>query len=623
MTKIAFASDPNTTDATLTLRLLATSDLHMQLIAYDYANDRTTSGDSLARLASVIRQARSEAQVANAICLLVDNGDTLQGTPLGGYLVDHPVAAHPMIAAMNALGYDALGIGNHDFDHGLDHLSHCLAQSKAPVLCANLRSGKLPMVQGFTVLERSCTTSLGVAHTLRIGIVSVLPQQTAAWNRHQLEGQAEVDPPLPALSAAVAAARAAGADVIIVLAHMGIAQFDEGEDAQNQIAEVARVKGVDAVVAGHTHLRFPGPDHGDVTGIDCDTGMIGDVPVVMPGCSASELGVIDLSLSQTGPQTGWRICARASVLRKPDGASATDRTIETLVQDAHDKTRAHLRQPVAALSRPMHSYFALAQPSPIPAMIAAAKRLAIERAVAGTEMAQLPLLAAVATTATGGFDGPENFVSLPAGQLERRHIAGLIPYANQVWAVRASGARLRDWLERSALLFNVLCRDVPDQMLVDPKVPGFRFDAIYGLTYQIDLASPPRFDAAGRAISGAAGRVRDIRWQGAPLDPDQEFLVAVTDHRAGGGGAFRAFNDADTMVRDELALDQALIDYLKDPDCAVEPACDPWHFKSGTGMSAFLHTAPDALNHLGDIARMRPEACGYSADGFIRLRLHL
>lgn len=623
MTKITYVSDPDAASSTVELRLLATSDLHMQLIAYDYANDQNTTGDSFARLATVIREARSEAESNDAICLLMDNGDTLQGTPVGGYLADHPLPTHPMIAAMNALNYDVIGIGNHDFDHGLDHLSQCLNQSHAAIVCANLRSSKLPMLRTFCLLKRKLVTSNGVEQTLRIGVVSVLPRQTASWNRHQLEGAAEIDAPMSSLAAAVADARSAGADIVICLAHMGIAQFDEGEDAQNQAIEVAQINGIDAVIAGHTHLRFPGPDHSGVSGIDCETGMIGNVPVVMPGSSASELGVIDLTLHHDPKDQSWRVGVRSSSLRRSTSALAVDRAIETLVQDAHDKTRAHLGQPVAALSHPMHSYFALAQPSQIPAMIAAAKRLVIKKAVAGTALADLPLLAAVATTATGGFDGPENFVALPAGQLERRHIAGLVPYANQVWAVKASGARIEGWLERSALLFNVLNRNVPDQMLVDPKVPGFRYDAIYGLTYQLDLTRPCRFDAAGQPVKGASGRVTDICYEGTPVHPDAEFLVAVTDHRAGGGGTFRPFNDAETVVREELALDQALIDFLQQPEAHGERYSDPWRFKPTSGLSAFLHTAPDALNYLPDIAYMRPEACGYSPDGFIRLRLHL
>ncbi|WP_299502265.1 5'-nucleotidase C-terminal domain-containing protein [uncultured Roseobacter sp.] len=623
MTKITGISESNASDVRVRLRVLATSDLHMQLVAYDYVNDQKTGSDSLVQLATIIRQAQSEARETGAMCLLVDNGDTLQGTPMGGHLAMHPGLKHPMAAAMNDLGYDAIGIGNHDCDHGLAYLARCLDQFDAPAISANLRSDALPELRTHIVLEKNVPGLGNTEDVLRVGIVSALPRQTASWNRHQLEGQAQVADPIPALEEAIAAAKAEGADIVVALAHMGIAQFDEGDDAQNQTAEVAQLKNVDAVVAGHTHLKFPGPDHSGVNGVDCENGMINGTPVVMPGCSASELGVIDLDLHRPARGGSWQVTERAAALRHPTKETVDDRAVEALAQEAHVQTRTYLSQPVATLAGPMHSYFALAHPSHVPAMMAEAKRFAIQQAIIGTELADLPLIAAVATPATGGFDGPENFVSLPAGQLRRRHIAGLIPYSNQVWAVKASGARLSGWLERSALLFNVLSADTPDQMLVDPKVPGFRYDALYGLTYEIDLTQPSRFDAAGRPVEGAPGRVGDIRWQGEPVHPDQEFLVAVTDHRAGGGGTFRAFSDNNIVVRNDAPLSQALIEYLKNPDYHVVRSAAPWRFKADLGLRAFLHTAPDALNHLHDIAHLRPEACGYTRDGFVRLRLHL
>lgn len=605
------------------VRVLATSDLHMQLIAYDYVRDRQTGGDSLARLATLIRTAQDEAAERGAICLLVDNGDTLQGTPLGVHIATHRVTPHPMVMAMNTLGYDAVGLGNHDFDHGIDHLADCMSEFEAPVICSNLTSDRLPGLIPCHMLERALPASPNEIEVLRIGVVSALPQQTASWNRHHLDDTARVSPALAALRTTVQQVKSEGADIVIALAHMGIAQFDEGDDAQNQAIDVAGLDGVDAVIAGHTHLRFPGPDHSDVPRIDCTGGLISGKPVVMPGSSAAYLGIIDLELFKPSYGAGWQVTDQLVSLRALRPGVAEEPDIATLAKEAHLATRAHLATPVAHIAAPMHSYFALAKPSPVTALMAAAKQHAIAETVRGTDLADLPLLAAAATPATGGFEGPENYISLPAGQLERRHVAGLIPYANQVWAVKANGARIAGWLERSSLLFNVLHPEAKDQMLVDPHVPGFRYDAIYGLNYQIDLTAAPRFDTAGRAIDGAPGRVSDITWRGQPVHADQEFLVAVTDHRAGGGGAFRPFEDDDIVVREDAPLDQALIDYLATTNCQAVRSAIPWRFAPTDGVSAILHTAPDALNHLADIAQMWPETCGYTEDGFIRLRLHL
>ncbi|MGZ2259220.1 5'-nucleotidase C-terminal domain-containing protein [Roseobacter sp. A03A-229] len=621
--KTTAATPSETTVTEARLRILATSDLHMQLIAYDYVKDRQTGGDSLARLATLINAARAEAEAEGALCLLLDNGDTLQGNPLGSFLAHNRVTPHPMIAAMNALRYDAAGLGNHDFDHGIAHLAQCMAEFDAPVVCSNMMSSALPRLKRSVVLDRSLPGAPATAAPLRVGIVSALPHQTATWNRRHLDASARIDPPLDAMKRTVDALRSDGADLVIALAHMGIARFDEGDDPQNQVAEVCALPGVDAVIGGHTHLRFPGPDHQTAAGTDWKTGLIAGTPAVMPGSGASDLGVIDLTLHRTGPDASWTIATRTVALRPLTDDVREDPVIATCATDAHLATRKDLARPIARIDAPMHSYFALARPSAVTALMGAAKRHAIATAVAGTELAQLPLISAAATPATGGFDGPDNFISLPEGELERRHIAGLIPYANQVWAVKATGARLAGWLERSALIFNVLRADTSDQMLIDPQVPGFRYDALYGLTYQIDLKRPSRFDAAGRPIAGADGRVSDIMWQGKPVQPDQEFLVAVTDHRAGGGGTFRPFEEDDIVVREDAPLDRALIDYLSTSPSGRTQLEPPWRFAPAPGISAILHTAPDALNHLSDLAPMRPEPCGFTNDGFARLRLHL
>lgn len=594
----------------------------MQLIAYDYVTDRQTGGESLARLATLIHASRAQAEAEGALCLLLDNGDTLQGNPMGTFLACSETTPHPMIAAMNTLQYDVLGLGNHDFDHGVPHLARCMRELNAPVTSANMTSDALPDLEPWVLLERRLPGQTDERARLRIGVVSALPRQTATWNRQHLDGSAQIAAPIGALKDAVEEVRARGADLVIALAHMGIARFDEGDDPQNQVSEVCALPGVDAVIAGHTHLRFPGPDHQSTAGADCHKGLIAGTPVVMPGSGASDLGIIDLDLARPVKDAPWGIAERAVALRPLTDDVREDPVIAMLANDAHLATRNSLARPVARIDTPMNSYFALADPSPVTALMGAAKRYAIEQAVAGSDLAEMPLLAAAATPATGGFDGPSNFISLPAGQLERRHIAGLIPYANQVWAVRATGARLAGWLERSTLIFNVLRPDAPDQMLIDPQVPGFRYDALYGLTYQIDLNLPSRFDAAGRPVPGARGRVSDIRWKGVPVRPDQEFLVAVTDHRAGGGGTFRPFEEDDIVVRENAPLDRALVAYLSTPAAGRTPLEAPWRFKAAPNTNAILHTAPDALNHLSDISRMRPEPCGLTADGFARLRLH-
>ncbi|WP_295316557.1 5'-nucleotidase C-terminal domain-containing protein [Roseobacter sp.] len=606
------------------MTLLATSDLHMQITSYDYVRDCAGEGPSLSRLATLIASARQEAAGAGRESFLLDNGDILQGTPLAAYLAHSGRGTpNPVPECLQMLGYDAVGLGNHDFDHGLEYLDATLSRYRMPVVCSNLGGAGIPSIRPRAILEREVLCSDGTRRRLRIGVVSVLPRQTISWNRHQLSGRASLCDPVQATADAAKAARAEGADLIVVLAHMGIARFDEGVQPQNEIVEIARLGSVDAVIGGHTHLVFPGPDHETNRNTDSRQGKVYGKPVVLPGFAGSHLGLIDLDLAWPANGGSIRITRSESRLAKSATDTPEDPDVAALASEAHLATREHLNHEVGRLMRPMNSYFALAQPSPVSALIAETKRHVIRQAMAGSDLEELPLLASGSTASTGGFDGPDNFISLPGGPVKRRHIVGLDPYSNQVWAVRTTGARLTDWLERSVVIFNTLRREDPDQLLLNENIPGFRYDAIYGLNYDIDPTRPPKYDPAGRPGGTGEGRISNVTWKGRPLEPEQEFLVATSDHRTGGGGQLRAFSEDEIAFRGRAPLEDGLVSYLQAPDCAAVRGAAPWRFRPDLNVSAILLTSPDAVTHLSEIADLRPEPCGISENGFARIRLHL
>ena len=596
----------------------------MQMTAFDYVRNQPSNTGSLAKLASTIKELRRDAAQTQTTCLLFDNGDTFQGTPVADYMARQDAnAPHPMVTSMRQIGYDACGLGNHDFDYGLSRLALSLAQLEIPVVCSNIASAYLPMVQPHLMLERWVTGLDGQERRLRIGLLSSLPDKTALWSKYHLEDRATLAAPLPILRKAAAKLRAQGADLVIVLAHMGIAQFEEGPEAQNQIQDVAALEDVDVVIGGHTHLRFPGPEHDGIAGVDTSRGTVNGKPVVQPGPLGADIGVIDLSLRISQGAKRWHVAEARVSLKSTTCDTAEDPRILSAVKSTHAKTIEFLSVPVAKMAKPMHSYFALADPSPLPALLAHAKLRTISNCVAGTEYEALPLLAAASAPLTGGLDGPDNFLYLDAGPLERRHIAGMNPYANNVWAVKTSGAQLLDWLERSAMIFNTLVEDQPEQELIDPNVPGFRYDAIYGLSYEIDPRVPPRFTPSGRRNNASTGRIKNVCWNGKPLDIFQNFLVATTDHRAGGGGLYVPFSNEDIAVSGTAPLQDAVCDYFKKPDCAAIRADRPWRFLPGLKRSAILRTSPQAAQHLNEIAHLNPEACGETEEGFLRVRLHL
>ena len=615
---------PEQRDKTCRLRILATSDLHMQLSSFDYVKARNSRGASLAKVASLIKKSRKQALTQGDASILVDNGDTWQGTPLADFLSRQTdTTVNPMAHALNYLGYDALGMGNHDFDFGIDYLSRCLTQASISAVCTNMNSDLLPEISDALILDRLVKCENGTTDTIRIGILSTAPDLTSTWNQHHLSGKVRFSRPLPAIRQGATRLRHQGADIVLVLAHMGFEVADKAPNSQNELASVAALSEVDAVVGGHTHQRFPDTSDTLTKPQLLSRGLVQGTPVVQPGPAGCDLGQISLVLNKAGGSNRWSVRDAKSELIRVEEHTPEDRKILELVQPAHVKTRSSLNRRAARIAKPMNTYFALACPSPVQGLLAAAKRHVIQRSVAGTELADLPLLASASATLTGGLDGPDNFISLKGGVIKYRHVAGMTPYPNHVWAVRCTGAHLLDWLERSVIIFNTLTAENPDQLLINKPVPGFRYDAIFGLTYEIDPRQLPRFDQAGQSIPGRNGRVSAVTWQGEPLDLDQEFLVATTDHRAGGGGNYQPFSEQDILVRGHCPVQTGLLEYLENPSCEEVRLTKPWRLKPNMDVTAILLSAPDSTNHFEDISSFGPEDCGLTDDGFQRIRLHL
>lgn len=615
--------------ARLTLRILASSDLHANLLAWDYHSNRPAPQRGLAGLATLIAAARAE--VTN--CLLVDNGDFLHGTALGDHLAAPPPGdaprrrrsgLHPMIAAMNHLGYDAATLGNHEFSHGLGFLRRSLAGATFPVVASNLvfKPGRAaPLALPSLLLRRSFRDAQGRRHPLCIGILGFLPPQTMIWERRHLRGRAMIDDILAAARHLVPELRRAGADLVLALSHSGIGEPGSAPGAENASSALARLPGIDVVIAGHTHLTFP----------DTPGETLAGTPAVMPGLYGSHLGVIDLAL-QRGAR-GWQVTrARASLrpVARRDPVSgrvwplvAEDPAIAGLAQPAHARLLAEGERVIGATDLPLHSAFALLSDTPALRLVAEAQACRVRAALQGGPHGDLPVLSAVAPFRAGGRGGPENYTDIPAGPLCRRHLGDLYPHPNSLAALRVTGAELALWLERSFSLFHAITPGASDAALIDDRFPGFNFDTIHGLTWQVDLAAPPRFDPAGHEIDPARRRIRDLRFQGRPIDRDQAFALATNSYRSAGGAGFagavpaQVILDSGEDVRDVLA---AHLQGGARPEPVSQP---PWRFLAMPGTSAVFDTTPAAQRHLHDLPHLALEPLGLQPSGFRRFRLHL
>ena len=297
-------------EPTLRLRLLSTTDIHTHIVDYDYYRDQPDISLGFARTATLIRQARAE--VRNS--LLFDSGDLIQGNPLGDYVAVEqrlqPGQVHPVFKAMNQLDYAAATLGNHEFNYGLDFLRTTLAGANFPYVTSNVfvagpdRAAAPPLIQPFVILDRDFVDEGGVTRRLRVGVIGFVPPQIMLWDRANLDGRVFVIDVVEAARRYVPQMRAAGADLVVALIHSGLSAAPARGMDENAAAYLAQVTGVDAILAGHSHLVFPGPSFANLPGVDVARGTIHGVPTVMAGFWGSHVGVVDLTLRRTAE--GWR-----------------------------------------------------------------------------------------------------------------------------------------------------------------------------------------------------------------------------------------------------------------------------------------------------------------------------
>lgn len=623
------------------LRIAATSDIHACLLGHDYYTDQPSPRHGLARTARLIAQARAGA----AHTLVLDNGDFLQGTALGDYVAQaRSRKPHPVIAAFNALGYDAGTLGNHEFNFGLPFLDSVLAQARHPVVSANIarKLGATPLqdetlVAPFAMLTRHVRDGAGQPHMLRIGIIGFTPPQTLIWDRQHLDGRLYARDIVATARAWVPLMRAQGADLVIALSHSGIGPLEPTPGMENASTALAAVPGIDAVVAGHSHLVFPSAQHPAGPGIDPDTGCLAGKPAVMPGHSGSHLGIIDLALRKTGGV--WRVAAHGSDVWPVAGTAAlpaaTARLAEAPVRRAagaaHKATLAWARRRIGQTGVPLSTYFAHVADSPALHLVAEAQRAYVSQALRGTAWDGLPVLAAVSPFQVGGRNGPQNYTHIPAGDLALRHAAALYAFPNTIAALCVSGADLALWLEHAAGQFLHVPEGSTDAPLVNPEFPSFNFDHLDGLTYQFDLSQPARFALTGAQITGCT-RIRNLAHLGQPLDPEARFIVATNSFRANGSGRF-AGADPDHLVfshqrlvrdvlRDHIATRTTAAPLSQAPVPSPPPA-PHWRFAPQPGTTVTLDSHPDAARHLALVPHLALTPLGLTGAGFQRFRLSL
>ncbi len=618
------------------LRILETTDLHVHILPFDYFKNRPTPTLGLARTAGLIETLRAE--VPNT--LLFDNGDYLQGSPMGDYMAFarglRPGDLHPMIAAMNRLGYDAATLGNHEFNFGLDFLKNALARAAFPVVSANVVTalGTDPgtdrtLLPPWTILERRVQDGVGRMHVLRVGVIGLLPPQTGIWDHDHLEGRVFFRDIVETAAALIPAMRQAGADLVVALAHSGIGESDAVPGMENAAIPLARVPGLDALLMGHAHQVFPSAAFAGLAGVDVARGTIEGTPSVMAGCYGSHVGVIDLMLLRDASR--WHVTASVAHTR-PIAATRRNGTFVARVKSrpdvisaaakAHDATRRYMARPVGVTPVRLSTHLALVSDCAAVRVVARATADHVRRVLAGGPHAHLPVLGVASPFKAGGRSGPLNYTDIAAGPLALRHMADLYVFPNQLRALHVTGADLAEWLERSAAIYRHVAPDVADQPLIDPGFPSYNFDMIAGVSYVIDASAAARYDARGILIDPCARRVRGLSRAGIPVAPHDEFIVATNSYRQ---SALRALPGAAeprlVHASGQMGRDVLTDWFIAGHSPAFTDGGEAWRLDLPQGASVTFDTSPRLRVEGAGAAGMVLADLGITTTGFRRVRL--
>lgn len=523
---------------TINLRVIETTDIHSNVMDYDYYKDKASEKIGLVRAATLVKKAQQE--VTNSV--LVDNGDLIQGSPMGDYVAAKGIKEgyiHPVYQAMNSLDYDVGNLGNHEFNYGLSFLQQTLKGAKFPYVSANVFDAKTGehYFTPYIIKTYQMKDTDGEEHQIKVGYIGFVPPQIMVWDKKNLEGKVIAKDIKATAEKLIPEMKAKGADVIIAIPHSGVSQDPYKAMEENSVYHLADVKGIDAIAFGHSHAVFPGKGFDNIPGIDNQKGTIKDVAAVMPGHWGSHIGVMDLKLEKTA--TGWKVSpvkSEARAIFDKVSVATADPKIRAALEEAHHETREFVNQPIGQSDDVMYSFLALVQNDPTIQIVNLAQKDYVERFVQGDpNLEDLPVLSAAAPFKAGGRkNAPGDYTEVESGTLTFRNAADLYLYPNTLIALKVKGKDLKNWLECSVGQFNQIDPNRQDRQYL-LNWDGFRtynYDVIDGINYQVDVTAKPKYDGSCKLINPTSERIKSLTYQGKPVTDEQEFLVATNNYRA-------------------------------------------------------------------------------------------
>ena len=573
------------------LKILATTDLHAHVTNYDYYRDEVLADFGLIGLADVIQDIRKNYPNT----LLVDNGDFLQGNPIGNYLRDYSLEKmHPIVRIMNELKYDVGTLGNHEFDFGIEFLEKMIGDIQYPIINANIVDDhSQSWIQPYVILEKEILLGSGEQQILKIGVIGALPPQVTMWNHKVFADYAKdhselyVEDIIETMTSAIPKMKAEGADLIIVLAHSGFSTRPYELGAENVIQFLAEIEDIDAIVAGHAHSTFPDGEHHF------------DLPIVMAGSFGQYLGILDFELEYCDQK--WRVIESSASLIENQQREQFQSPLFQFIEPAHELTKELMNAPIGKNETLFSSALSLIQDDACTQLVADAQFWYAQQLLQELnqpEYLNLPLLSAVPAFKVGGRkNAPYDFTWIEKGAFTFKNVADLYPFNNQLALIKVAGKELREWLECANSIYYQITENDEEQYLINwHSHRGYNRDVIKGgLKYQVDARNPRRYNGDCILVNPESERIHHLTYQDHTIADDAVFILATNQYRAYSGKFPGSGEDkVITLSADEIpAIIELYLQHMVQEYGVIKVVADNnWSLALGKANNVIYETSP-------------------------------
>lgn len=520
------------------LTVFSTSDVHGSVIGWNYFTAKPADV-GLAKISTIINEARAQKGKDDAI-LCIDGGDILQGTPLDTYMVQHPsewkAGQHPMFAAFNKIGYDAIELGNHEFNFGLDYLKKAIGKNKN-VLGANVIDDKTGKTWSAVRPYLIKTVKID-GEKVKVGIVGTDTPAIPNFEDPSHFAGLHFESQVPVMQKYVKELKEKGADIIIGVTHSGVPRGDRNASENQVIAIAEACPDLDLLICAHNHVVID--NKSGITGPDGTVypdSVVNGVPVVESGKDGKFVGKSNLTLHKVDGK--WKVEKVTTQAISVKGV-ADDPAIVEQVKPWHEKTLHHLQTVIGQASDEFSGAESNHQDSAIVDLVNE-----VQRHYAGTQL-----------SASAAFNTSQN---IDKGAITLQEMSGLYIYENYLYGIRINGAELRKYMEHAASFYGT--------------TPDYNYDMIQGVDYTIDLNQP------------VGHRITKLQYQGRDVKDTDTFTMAINDYRMNGGSGYMAamgYTDGrkpevvfDSMRKygDDGQMRALMIQYVKDKG-TITPTCD-------------------------------------------------